>query len=77
MAIFEKLFQKQIDQAVHSALAISETENNFLIGTRSASESGRDRYTYDRAEILEQSLRGLARESSSPPDRRINLVNML
>jgi hypothetical protein len=56
MTIFDRFIQKQVDQAVHAALAIVESENNFLIGTRSASESGRDRYTYDRAEILEQSL---------------------
>jgi len=56
MAIFEKLFQKRIDSAVRSALAIVENENNFLAGTRSLTQSDRDRYDYDRKDILEQSL---------------------
>ena len=56
MAIFDNLIQKRIDQAVRSALAVVENENSFLVGTRSLSQSERDRYTYDRSDILEQSL---------------------
>ena len=56
VAIFEKFFQKRIDSAVRSALAVVENENNFFVGTRSLTGSDRDRYTYDRKEILEQSL---------------------
>ena len=56
MGIVDNLIQKRVDQAVREALAVSEYENTFLIGTRSATQSDRDRYTYDRSEILEQSL---------------------
>ncbi len=56
MGLIDRLFEKQITAAVRSALSVSESENNFLIGTRSLSQSDRDRYTYDRSEILEQCL---------------------
>ena len=56
MTIFDKLIQTRVDQAVRTALAVVENENNFLIGTRSASQTDRDRYTYDRTDVLEQSL---------------------
>jgi len=56
MGIFDNFFDKTIQRLVRDQLAVIESENNFLIGTRSASQSERDRYTYDRSEILEQSL---------------------
>ena len=56
MSIFDRFIQKQIDAAVRGQLAVIENENTFLIGTRPLSQSERDRYTYDRADILEQSL---------------------
>jgi len=56
MGLFDSLFEKRISAAVRSALAVVENESSFLIGTRSATQSDRDRYTYDRAEILAQSL---------------------
>ena len=56
MGWIDRLFEKQITAAVRSALSVSENENNFLIGTRSLSQTNRDRYTYDRSEILEQCL---------------------
>lgn len=56
MGLIDKLFEKRITAAVRSALAVVENENSFLIGTRSATQSDRDRYTHDRAEILSQSL---------------------
>jgi len=56
MGIFDRIFQKQIDQAVRDQLAVVENENTFFIGTRPLSQSERDRFTYDCADILEQSL---------------------
>lgn len=56
MGLLDRFFDKTIDRLVKEQLSILETENNFLIGARSASQSDRDRYTYDRSEILEQSL---------------------
>ena len=56
MRLFDRLFQNQIQAAVRSRLAVIENENTFLIGTRSMSQSGRDRFSYDREEILSQSL---------------------
>jgi hypothetical protein len=57
MGIFDRFFQKQIDSAMREQLAVIENENTFLIGTRSLSQSERDRYSYDRSDILEQSLK--------------------
>jgi len=56
MGIFDKLIEKRVSAAVRTALAVVENENSFLVGTRSASGSDRDRYSYDRTEILSQSL---------------------
>ena len=56
MNLFEIIFKNQINKAVHRQLAVAETENNFLIGTRSLSESNRDRYSHDRGQVLEQAL---------------------
>lgn len=57
MGIFDRFFKNQIDSALRGQLAVVENENTFLIGTRSLSQSERDRYTYDRSDILEQSLK--------------------
>ena len=56
MNLFNRIFNKTINRMVRDQLAIQETENSFLIGTRSITQGDRDRYTYDRTEILEQSL---------------------
>lgn len=56
MSIFDRIFKKQIDQAVRSQLAVIENNDTFLIGTRSMTEGDRDRFSYDREEILSQSL---------------------
>jgi len=56
MSIFDTLFKKQIDQAVRKQLAMVENSDTFLIGTRSMTEGDRDRFSYDREEILSQSL---------------------
>jgi len=56
MSMLDFLFKSQIDKAVRKQLSIAETENNFLVGARSANQSTRDRYSYDRSDILEQSL---------------------
>lgn len=52
----KRIFRDTIDQAVRSAMAVAETENNFLVGVRSASDSYRDRFTYDRNDTFEQAL---------------------
>jgi len=56
MGLFDRIFEKRISSAVRSALSVVENENSFLIGTRSLSQTDRDRYTYDRSQILEQCL---------------------
>ncbi len=56
MSILDRLFQKQIAAAVHRQLAVVENDNTFLIGSRSASQSDRDRFSYDREEIQDQAL---------------------
>lgn len=56
MGLFDKLIEKRLDAAVRSALALVENENSFLIGTRSLSQSDRDRFTYDRKDVLDQCL---------------------
>lgn len=53
MSIFDRFIKKQVDIAVKSQLAVIENENTFLVGTRSLSQSDRDRRTYDLADILE------------------------
>jgi hypothetical protein len=68
MSIIDNLFSKQIQRAVRKQLAVIENENTFLIGTRSASQSDRDRFSYDRNDILEQSLEAWR---SNPLARRI------
>jgi len=56
MGILDRLFEKQINQAARSLLAVVEDENNFLVGARSASASDRDRFSYDRSAVLTQAL---------------------
>lgn len=56
MGFFDRLIENRVSAAVRTALAVVENENNFLIGTRSTTQSDRDRYSYDRSEILSQSL---------------------
>ncbi len=56
MSIFDRFTQKQVDSALREQLAVIENENTFLIGTRPLSQSERDRYSYDRADVLERSL---------------------
>jgi hypothetical protein len=56
MGILDRFIKPRVDAAVCSALAVVENENTFLIGTRSGTQGDRDRYTYDRSEVLEQSL---------------------
>ncbi len=68
MTVFDFLFKNQIDKAVRLHLSVLESENNFLVGARSANQSNRDRLVPDRAEILEQSL---AAWRTNPLARRI------
>lgn len=56
MGLLDRLFEKQIGRLAREQLAIIENENNFLLGTRSGTASDRDRFSYDRSEILDQSL---------------------
>ena len=56
MGIFDRLIENRVSAAVRSALAVVENENSFLTGTRSLTQSDRDRYAYDRKDVLEQSL---------------------
>jgi len=56
MSIFSKIIDKRVNDAMRQQLAVIENENNFLVGARSLNQSDRDRYTYDRSSVLEQSL---------------------
>ena len=56
MSIFDRFFKNQIGQAVRKQFAVIENADTFLIGTRSLSQSDRDRFSYDREEVLAQSL---------------------
>ena len=55
MGILDRFFEKQITTAARQMLAVIENENTFLVGTRSAS-TDRDRFSYDRADVLDQAL---------------------
>ena len=68
MSLFDRLFDKTITRLVNQQLSIQETENTFLIGTRHTNQSERDRFSYDRTEILEQSLQAWR---TNPLARRI------
>jgi len=52
MGIFGKFFEKDVTAAVHKAFDMVENENSFLVGTRTLNQSDRDRYAYDRKEVL-------------------------
>ena len=56
MGLLDRFFEKQINQAVNAQLAVIENENTFLIGTRPWHQTDRDRFSYDRKDVLEQSL---------------------
>lgn len=56
MGILDRIFDRTINRLVNEKLSLQESENTFLVGARSLSQSQRDRYTYDRTEVLEQSL---------------------
>jgi len=51
-----RVFSPIIEQSVREQLTVSETENNFFVGTRRYDESERDRLDYDRQSVLEQCL---------------------
>ncbi len=57
MSFIDRLIQPRVDAAIREQFAVIENENTFLLGTRSLSQSDRDRYSYDRSEVLEQSLK--------------------
>ena len=56
MSIFDRYIKKQVNDLFNAQLAVIENENTLLIGARSLSQSERDRYTYERTDILERSL---------------------
>jgi len=64
----ERLFYNTVQNQVREQMAVIENENNFLIGTRSMSDSDRDRLAYDRGDVLEKSLNAWR---SNPLARRI------
>ena len=55
MTIFTKLFSKEITRQVRAALKVAETELTFNHGNTSSNQL-RDRYPYDRLEVMTQSL---------------------
>ena len=54
--LLSRVFSPIIEQSVREQLTVSETENNFFVGTRRYDESERDRLDYDRQTVLEQCL---------------------
>ncbi len=54
--IVERVFNNSIQLKVQAQLAAAETESSFALGSRSLTDSERDRYQADREEILSQSL---------------------
>ena len=66
--LLSRLFSPIIQQSVRETLSVSETENNFFVGTRRYEESERDRLDYDRQTVLEQCLDAWR---TSPLARRI------
>ncbi len=68
MSIFDRFIKSRVDSAVREQMAVIENENTFLVGARSLSQTDRDRYTYNRTEVLEQSLKAWR---SNPLARRI------
>lgn len=55
-SLLEKLLQKPLQRMVREELAVREDENTLLVGARSLDEGTRDRYAWDRAQILEDCL---------------------
>lgn len=68
MTIFDRFIDKRVNAAMREQLAVLENENTFLVGTRSLTQTDRDRYTYDRNTVLEQSLTAWR---SNPIARRV------
>lgn len=56
MNVLDKFLEKRIGASVRKALAVAEDEKSFLIGARPLARSERDRYAFDRQEILTQCL---------------------
>lgn len=55
-ALVSRWFAPLISRQVRAALALTEEDNTFMVGTRALSDSERDRPAGDRDEILRQSL---------------------
>jgi hypothetical protein len=56
MNLFQRLFNSEITRQVRAALAVHETDATFVQGSRSFQQGDRDRYDYDRQEVMEQAL---------------------
>jgi hypothetical protein len=48
--------RRSVKATIREQFSITENDNSFFIGARSASQSKRDRFTYDREEVLQQAL---------------------
>ncbi len=64
----EKLFGGEIRKQVREALAQAESDSTFALGAHSLNASERDRYDFDREQVLEQALQAWR---SNPLARRI------
>jgi len=56
MNLIQRLFQSEITRQVRAALAVHETDATFVQGSRSFQQGDRDRFDYDRQEVMEQAL---------------------
>jgi hypothetical protein len=56
MKLFDKIIDRVVEKRVSAALSLAELESGFFKGARSAAQTDRDRFAYDRGEVLEQAL---------------------
>ena len=56
MNIFQRVFSGEISRQVRSALAVIENDLTFIHGRGSVAGEQRDRYPYDRLEVMAQAL---------------------
>ncbi len=56
MNLIESLFAKTIQRAVRAQLKVIENDLTLGVGARTASQSDRDRFTYDRRQVMEDCL---------------------
>ena len=54
--LLNRLLRGEIQRQIRASLAVAENENSFLVGARSRGADPRERFSYERTEILEDAL---------------------